>query len=198
MIRNQKTGMDDFFNIVREVKKIALVAVGGLVLLPILAGLGGYTPPWPSGIAVITSLAELVILIVVYQLLSHANRSTANRVIACLAIIIFFMSAVYATLNAVFVYQIPNRATRVVLGCGLSEKAIAIISEAAFKPVSVCPGELSTLLASAQYDTDKVWSAHSVSLIKLLLVFSWLMAFGGLAALFGVFASFQRRQNSTS
>ena len=188
------TGLDEFFGVLREVRKIALVAAGGLILLPLVAGLGGYVPPWPSGIVGITSLVELVVLITVFQLLSRAPRATASRMIVWAAILVFILSAVYLILNVIFVYPIPNNTTKVVLGCGLSEKTRLILTNSGFQPTVVCPGEFASLLASAQYETDVVWSKLSVSLIKAALALSWLGAFGALATLAGVFVSFQRRQ----
>ncbi|SIO67337.1 hypothetical protein SAMN05444165_7020 [Paraburkholderia phenazinium] len=189
-----KNGLDDFFGVLRDVHRIALVAAGGLILLPLLAGLGGYVPPWPSGIVGITSLVELVVLITVFQLLSRAQRSRASRMILSSAILVLILSAIYLLTNAIFVYSIPNNSTRVVLGCGLSEKAKLILGGYGHLPTDVCPGEFTAMLASAQYETDVVWSKLSVSLIKGALAFSWLGAFGALAALVGVFVSFQRRQ----
>ncbi|HQR98198.1 MULTISPECIES: hypothetical protein [unclassified Polaromonas] len=188
------TGLDEFFDVLREVRKIALVAAGGLILLPVLAGIGGYVPPWPAGIVGITSLVELVALIVAFQLLSRTKRATASRVIVWSAVLLLILSTAYLILNVIFVYPIPNNTVKVVLGCGLSEKTQLILSNSGFQSRVVCPGEFSSLLASAQYETDVVWSKLSVSLIKAALALSWLGAFGALAALTGVFVSFQRRQ----
>ncbi|MDR7009881.1 hypothetical protein J2W46_006812 [Paraburkholderia strydomiana] len=190
-----RTGLDDFFGVLRDVHKIALVAAGGLILLPLLAGLGGYVPPWPAGIVGITSLVEIVVLITVFQFMARASRAKASWVILGAAILVLTLSAIYLLTSAIFVYAIPNNTTRVVLGCGLSEKTrLILLASYGRLPTDVCPGDFALMLASAQYETDIVWSKLSVSLIKGALALSWLGAFGALAALFGVFVSFQRRQ----
>ena len=204
MSQYQQTGLDDFFEALRDVRKIALVAAGGLILLPMLAGLAGYLPPWPAGpqgstaIVVITSLAELVVLIVCFQVLSRASRATVTRVVVLSAVLVAGLSAVYLILNALFVHQIPNNPASVVLGCGLSENSKLILANSGRQPTDVCPGEFQLLLSSAQYETDKVWTKLSVSLIKAALVLAWLGAFGALAALTGVFVYFQRRQRGST
>lgn len=188
------SGLNDFFDVVAEVRKVALVAAGGLIVLPLLAGLGGFQPPWPKSIPIITSLLELVVLIVVYQLLSHAPRALASRVIVWSALSVALLSTVYLVLSAIFVYQIPDNDTRVVLGCGLGENTKVILAYLEQHPTDVCPGEFTSMLEGKQYNTDQIWTKLSVNLISAVLVLTWLGSFGALAALVSVFVSFQRRQ----
>jgi hypothetical protein len=191
---SEKTGLDEFFGLLKDVQKIALVAAGGLIALPLIAGLGGFTPPWPPGVVGITTLVELVVLMVVFQVLAKAPRSKATRVIVCSAVLVFVFSVTYLVLNAAFVYQIPNNDTRVVMGCGLSENAKIILKSDGQNPTDVCPGEFALLLSSAQYETDKVWTRFSVAALKAALATSWLASFAALAALVGVFVAYQRKQ----
>src|SRR6266404_6309043 len=139
----EKTGLDQFFDLLKDVRKIAFVAAGGLIALPLVAGLGGFTPPWPPRIVGITSLVELVVLILVFQVLAKAPRSKATRFIVWSAVMVFALSSFYLVLNAAFVYQIPNNETRVVMGCGLSEKAKIILKADGQNPTDVCPGEFA-------------------------------------------------------
>lgn len=193
-----RTGLDDFFDLTGQVRKVALIAAGGLILLPLLAGFGGFQPPWPKGVAIITSLLEMVVLIVVFQLLSHAPRALASKVIVWSALLVALLSVAYLVLSAIFVYQIPHNDTRVVLGCGLGENTKIILDHLGRRPTDVCPGEFSSLLEGKQYNTDQIWTKLSVNLIGAALVLTWLGAFGALAALMGVFVSFQRRQRGQS
>lgn len=189
-----QTGLDEFFDLLKGVRKIALAAAGGLIVLPLVAGLGGFDPPWPPGVIGITSLVELVVLMVVFQMLAKARRAKATRVIIWSAAMVFVLSTAYLVLNAAFVYQIPNNDTRVVMGCGLSDKAKLILSADGQNPTDVCPGEFALLLSSSQYETDKIWTRLSVTGVKAALVISWLGAFAALASLFGVFVAFQSKQ----
>ncbi|EFF75500.1 hypothetical protein [Achromobacter piechaudii] len=193
-VAEPKTGLDEFFAMLDGVRKVALSAAAGLIALPLAAGLAGFAPPWPPGLVVITSLMELVVLLVVFQTLAKAQRSAASKVIIWSAILVFVTSAVYLVLNAAFVYQIPNDDTRVVMGCGLSDNAQLILKSQGLNPTDVCPGEFSLLMSSAQYETDKVWTRLSITAIKSALAISWFGSFGALSFLVGVFVAFQRRQ----
>jgi hypothetical protein len=171
-----------------------MYAAGGLVILPIAAGIGGYFPPWPRGIVAITSLMELVILIVNFQLMHKASRKLTSILVVASAICIFLFSGTYMLGSSIFVYNLPDSSVRVTLGCGLSDNAIQILKSQNALPVNDdCPGEFTTLLASAQYEADHIWKKRSVSIINAALAFSWLGAFASLASLFGAFISFQRR-----
>jgi len=194
---HESTGLDDFFGALADVKRIALAAAGGLLIIPMLASLGGYQPPWPPGVIGITSLIELVILIIAFQFFSRARRTQTSRAILVSATLLLFFSLTYLTLHSIFVYSIPNNSTKVILGCGLSEKAEMVLSSMKQPPRNVCPGEFNSLLAAAQYETEVVWNKLSVDLIRVGLAISWLGAFGSLAALIGIFVSFQRRQKAT-
>lgn len=201
MAAYESTGLDAFFGVLSEVRKVALVAAGGLLFLPLIVSLSGYSPPCPVGVsgsaAIVgmTSLTELVVLIVCFQLMSHASRALTSKLVIFAALFVIGFSIVYLFLNVVFVYRIPNNPTSVVMGCGLSENARRILLAYGQNPVDVCPGEFQTLLSAAQYETDRIWTKVSVSIVKALLVLSWLAAFGALAVLTGVFVSFQRRQH---
>ena len=189
-----RTGLDEFFDLLAGVRKVAAAAAVGLIALPLLAGLGGFSPPWPPGIVGITSLIELVTLMMVFQILARAPRAKATKIMIWSVAILSMLSICYLVLTAAFVYQLPNSNTRVVMGCGLSEKTKLILAHINQNPTDVCPGEFAQLLSSSQYDTDKVWTRLSITGIKAALVVAWLGAFAALAALIGVFVAFQSRQ----
>ncbi|WP_232077603.1 hypothetical protein [Variovorax sp. PBL-E5] len=184
--------MDD----VKRVRKMAFVAAGGLLAIPLGVGLAGFSPPWPPGpgLTVMTSLVELVVLVVVFQLLHRAERSTANKVVVASAVLVFLFSILHLVLNAAFVYPIPNNDNRVVMGCGLTDNARLILKGDGQTPTDECPGEFTQLLSASQYEPEKIWTRFSLTGIKAALVLTWLGAFASLASMVGVFVSFQRRQ----
>jgi hypothetical protein len=57
-----------------------------------------------------------------------------------------------------------------------------------------CPDEYYSLLRSAQFEADRIYSKLSVSLIRVAIDISWLAALGSLSCLCGVFVTFQRRR----
>lgn len=185
---------EDFILNLKGIRRIALLSAGGVILLPYLAGLGGYLPPWPPGIVGVTSLLELVVLAATYQFFSKSSRKTASIVVLLSMISVFVFSTTYLSCNAMFVYQIPLSKERVILGCGLSYKSKKINAREGIEGLDECPGEYDALLSSAQYKTDHVWTKKSVIFVKLGLVTSWLASFASLAVLLGTFVAFQRSQ----
>jgi hypothetical protein len=194
-----RAGLDEFFDVIKDVRRVALFCAGGLILLPVAASLGGYAPPWPKGITTITTLMEMAVVITAFQLSAGKPRRVASRrVVLSLCAMVFF-SLIYLGLNAVFVVTIPNSDVQIVLGCGLSRSALLVQRLPADLPLlDACPGEFASLLASAQYETDKIYTRLSVSAIRVCLVIAWLGAFASFASLTGVFVTFQRRARKRS
>lgn len=190
-----QTGLEEFFEVLKDVRKIALFSAGGLIVLPIAANLGGYSPPWPRGITMITTLMELVIVIVSFQLYSGASKASVTKAVIGSTVGIFACSTAYLFLYSLFVYQIPNHQDQIILGCGLSQKSLSLLDAEDRTPgFDDCPGEFYSLLKSAQWDAERVYTKLSVSLIRACINISWLAAFGSLACLCGVFVTYQRRR----
>jgi hypothetical protein len=189
------TGIDEFFGVLKDVRRVAVFSAGGLIVLPVAASMGGYSPPWPDGIVMITTLMELVILIVTFQVYFNSPKSAITKVVIAAAISLLLFSLIYLLTYSVFVYAIPNNRTRIVLGCGLSRDALSLLNDRGkIAGLDDCPGEFYSLLKSAQYEADRVYSKLSVSLIRAALDISWLGCFGSLACVCGAFITFQRRR----
>ena len=192
---NRVTGLDAFFHNLKEIRRTSVMAAGGLMLLPMAAGLGGFMPPWPNGIIAITTLAELVMIVVNFQFFHRISKKKASKITLAYAFLTILFSGFYMIGNASFIYTIPTQSTRIILGCGLTQDAQLILKmEGAYPTEDECPGDFTALLESAKYESDKIWTKKSVSRIKYMLAFVWVGAFGSLAAMLGVFISFQSRQ----
>lgn len=196
MPRPTTNGIDDFFKTIKAVRKIAAISAGGLILLPFIADVGGYLPPWPPGIVSITGVVEIAFLILCYQGLYGASRKATLRFMLISAVGILLFSVIYMVGNSLFVYKVPGTATVVTLGCGLSEKSKEILNSSNLSISDECPGEFDSLLSSAQYETGRVWKKSSVSLVNVGLAVSWLGAFASFALLLGSFATFQARRST--
>ena len=69
-----RSGLALFRNFLQQYRQLILVAVGAGAV-PLVAGLASLTPAWPSGIAFVTAVAQLVVLALVFQLLRSASPS---------------------------------------------------------------------------------------------------------------------------
>jgi hypothetical protein len=180
---DKNTGLDGFKRLMKESRTLALWAGGGAAV-PFAAQLASLSPPWPEGIVVITSIAELVALIVVYQFIKANRRIMVNRtiLIATLALIAFGIS--YLALNAGYTFRVPTTKERFVRGYVCTANAELVFKEK-------CPSLDMDDLASAAYEADRLWTPKSITVMRVSLVSLWLMVFTSLSVVIGSFVVYQ-------
>jgi hypothetical protein len=192
----QKTGMDAFRLVVAEFRGTMLLAVGGSALLPIVAYFGDFDPPWPSGVATITSIATLIVIIFVFQFLWKRAKRSVDRAMLWGAVLLIVAGTAYFTLFDMFVFIIPTTGEHGIAGCGWTTNAKMVASEFLADPADGCPGNYQKLLESVEYEARQLWRPNSLTAVKMALLFSWLALFIGLSLIVAAFVTYQVRKKS--
>src|ERR1022692_2837191 len=149
-----QSGLVGFKELLEEFKGLALWAVGGCVAVPFAAALASLSPPWPPAIVLVTSVAELVALIYVYQFLKSTKRKNINRIIVLSSLFLILLGAVYLIAVSLYTYEAPTTKQRFVKGYTCTADASAVFKEK-------CPDLGIDELKTAEYDSERLWTSRS-------------------------------------
>jgi hypothetical protein len=186
------TGMDDFKSVLEDYSSLLGWALGGSVVVPLLAKLAGFAPVWPPAAPFITGLFTLVAIMLSYQFVRQRGRRAANRflIYSTLAMAAFFI--LYLYLFARFTFVIPTNKELIYLGCGWSELAISQAKDYLLNPEKGCPGEFERILPAIQYEAGVIWTKESIANVRMFVAVSWFFFFSALSFLIASFAVYQR------
>jgi hypothetical protein len=179
------TGLGGFKKVLREYRVLSASAVGSAAV-PFVASVASLTPPWPKGIVAVTSLVQLVTLILVYQFLERAPRRKINRIMAVTALLFFGFSVLYLASVSRFVYEAGPKHELRAKGYICTPMGLSMFG-------ADCPDIDASLLRGVEYEPTAVWTPQSVRNVELILVFLWSCAFLSLSTLVGSFVVFQTR-----
>ncbi|MEO1700923.1 MAG: hypothetical protein AAFR71_02640 [Pseudomonadota bacterium] len=180
-------GLTDFSDFFRSF--LALVAAGvastALVLVTAVAGLA---PPWPPLIIQITAIAQLLVLVIIYQNFHRAGRNRVNMLMkrGVIALISFFL--VYLAAHSLLTFSLPNGELGL-RGLFCSEAAIG-------EYASSCPFLEERQIADATFDDDRLWTPLGILGSRLILLIAWVGSFSSLVFIIATFVVYQRRQNT--
>jgi hypothetical protein len=182
-----RSNLDAFRKFLQQYRR--LIAAGAASAVPLAAALVSLSPAWPSGIAQVTAVAQLLVLALVFQLLRSARRHVVNRIMVRATIILCVLVPIYLMLIALFTYSEPISKTRFTKGFECTERAKQVFSKE-------CPFLGTDEIATAGYEEDTLWTTRSVSAVKSLIVVMWLACFAALSTVLGSFAVFQMGQKN--
>ena len=189
----RRTGLDEFKNFVkgfRSVSAYASVSAGaGTVAVPLAAIIAKLSPPWPpgSGVIVITLVAELLVLIWIFQTSLKIKQTQLKRRMKSALIILCLGFLAYDFLYASFTGSLPKGKGRYVKGFVLQPITKQLIAE---DPTY----SADEALKGAEYDTEKIWVGWSINTMSIVLLVLWIVSFAELAIFVGSFTLFQQRQ----
>jgi hypothetical protein len=129
-------------------------------------------------------VAELVVLIYVYQFLKKAKRRTINRIIAMGGLALIVVGGIYLTAVSLYTYEVPTTKERFVKGYVCTDEAAAVFKQK-------CPDLGLDELKTAEFDADRLWTSRSIAATRLAIVGLWLAAFVALSVLVGSFLVYQ-------
>ena len=178
-------GLEEFLCTLRGL----LPWAGACAAVPFAAYLTSASPPWPSGIVVATSIAELGAVWFTYQLLRAATGRRAAVVIFVSAVSIAELSVGYLTLNSRFTFEIPATKER-------SAKGFVCTYAAKLVHEDKCPNLGKAELEAANYSPLTLWTFESFNVVRVTLVVLWSMGFAALSVFAGTFAAFQSLKRS--
>lgn len=174
-------GSEDFSQFLEEYGKLAVAAVG-IGTVPFVTALTSLAPPWPTGLASITAIAQLAVLLIVYQFLINKPKRTVDRVIILSFVATFLLSLIYIGLLLGFTYQLPQEPARYARGFVCTPIAAAQYAEK-------CPFLGVDELNQVEYRADRLWTDNSLNAVHMSLFVAWMAPFMALTTLVGSFSS---------
>jgi hypothetical protein len=177
-----------FRNILREYRALIACAVGGSTI-PLAAAFGSLTPAWPSAISGVTAVAQLVVLVLVFQSLRFARRKVVTRAMIRATAILCILFPAYLALIALFTYAEPHSGLRFTKGFICTQDATLVFQDK-------CPLLTYDEIAVANYEEDRIWTPTSLTAMKLIIVITWLVCFGTLSVTLASFVVFQTAQKA--
>jgi hypothetical protein len=180
------SGLDLFRNFLDQYRRLIVVAVGASAV-PLAAALSSLTPAWPSGIAGLTAVAQLLVLALVFQRLASSRRAVVSRVMMRSTIALCLLLPIYFFLLSLFTYSEPASNERFTKGYECTARAKFLFEDA-------CPFLGRDDLKKAEFEEERLWTIQSVSIVKSLILSVWLACFAALSTALGSFAVFQMKQ----
>lgn len=183
-IEEFKEVMADFRSVTSLVAKGAVAApFADIILRQFDTGIG---PPWPPGVLIITSIVELLVLMVIFNFFFRAKAKTLDKlmVAALIALCITFVG--YLLLFSHFTEPHPKTHKLMVSGYEpVSEDMRQAFAEGYTNEQA---------LEENEYTPAKVWTKRSITNVRVGILLAWLVAFGSLSAFIGLFVMAQRRK----
>jgi hypothetical protein len=181
------SAFDDFNDVLKAFRSLSVWAVGA-GSAPVVGALASLAPPpWSKPITVITAVLDLVVLILVFQFFRSASRRVVNGMVALAAVILAIAAFSYLFVFNRYTFVIPTTGEREVKGFVCTENARLVYGEH-------CRDNSDEILAGMEYKASLLWETWSIERMTMVLAALWLLSFGALSAVLGLFIVFQRGQ----
>ncbi len=179
-------GLEEFREVLSDVKSITTWAIGGTVVAPLADLVLHVGAPWPNGVPVVTSLVELASMICVFHFWRSKNQKQLKTRLVITLLVLFVSLFGYLFLIDSYTFVNPATSRRFAKGfCVLPEIETMI-------PTQIANPEAA--LAGNEYREEEVWTAGSITGVRIVLLMTWLLVFSSLAAFIGTFVIAQRRR----
>ncbi|MGJ4995752.1 hypothetical protein ACQR0Z_15100 [Bradyrhizobium sp. HKCCYLS3077] len=179
-------GLDELYVVLEDYKKLFAWAVA-ISIMPFAASLSELAPPWPKQIAAVTAIAQLAVLLLVFQIFRNSPKRVVNRIVVASFLALFSLSAIYIVVLLGFTFQLSGTSERMVRGFYCTQ-----IAQASYP--AKCPLLGADEMNEAGYVASRLWTNGSIVMVHVTLVTIWTAAFTALALLVGSFAIFQQRK----
>jgi hypothetical protein len=180
-----RTGLDEFREFVNDFKSLSALGAKGAIAIPLADLFAQVGPPWPPLLAPMTSVAQLLVLMLIFQLwygLTVAQITRRIKLGAVAFVILFFL---YLALAIWLVIDDLPGGSRTVEGFIVRPDVQEVLG----------PGfSARQALEAAEYDPQEVWTRGSITAANLLLVGSWLALFSSFTVTAGAFVLHQRKR----
>lgn len=180
-----KTGLEEFREVLADFKSLTSWAVKGAVVAPLADFVLQVGAPWPQGVPVITSVLELIILICIFHFWFGKSHKQLTKKMKVLLIVLGVSFFGYLSLLDTYTFVNPATSKRYAKGFMVLPNVQRLI-----------PGEFKTpeqVLSNSEYKEEEVWTAGSITAVRLSLLAIWLTMFASLSSLIGTFIMAQRR-----
>lgn len=180
--------MSEFWATAEEIKRLWawIVAAAGL---PFLAGLAKVAPPWPPAVPVLTSIVNLLALIVSYQFFQVSSKKLINKVIIINLVILIIFSMLYLGFLSEMTFEVPGSNVDRIKGFSCTD-----LARVSFP--GKCPWFGESELRLAEWTPENLWNSWSITAVRLAIVALWLVSFMSFSTILGTFVIFQRGRHN--
>jgi len=161
-----------------------------LAAAPITLAFAEVSPPWPSNVAALTAVLQLVVFVLCFQFFSSSPRRTVNRVLILSFLALLVSSAGYIYLLRNFTYEARADAKGTI---ERRVKGFVCTPIAQQSNPDTCPYLGKPELNLIENRPDGLWTQRSIDAVHMALVATWMLAFISLTSLLGVFLAYQKR-----
>ena len=185
----KRTGLDDFRDFVSDFNSLSAISAKGAIALPLADLFTNIGPPWPPLLAPITSVIQILVLILVFQLWYDLSETQVKfRIkLGTAAILVFFFLYLALAIGLV-IDNIPG-GSRTVEGFIVRPDIQEILG----------PGfSARQALEATEYNPYEVWTRGSIIASNLSLVGVWIALYSSFTAVAGAFVLYQRNRQVDS
>lgn len=98
-----KSSLDSFIQSIEDVKKLIAIAISGLICSQVIALLVGIQPPWPKGILILTSMIELLVLMMAWHFSSVSEKMNTGKIFVILfSLLCFFLLHMFLCIHFLY------------------------------------------------------------------------------------------------
>jgi len=182
-----KTGLQEFKETVSDFRSVTALALNSSVAAPLVALVMDIGPPWPTGAPIITSFAELIVLITIFHFwYGNSRRRISKRMVMALVVLCVGF-VVYMALFDSFTFSPKGSKDKDVRGFVVQEEVRKVLSAEHITA--------DDALRESEYDPNRVWEPWSVTTIRIAILTSWLILFVSLSVFVGTFVMYQRKRS---
>jgi hypothetical protein len=180
------TGLDEFRAVITDYKAVQSWAVNGAVVAPLADFILHIGAPWPTGVPIITSVVELIVVISIFHFWSRKSQKFLTRLMIAALIVLLVSFFGYLYLFDSYSFVNPATSKRYAKGFVVRPEVQALIPHRISSPEAA--------LIGSEYKEEEVWTANSLTASRLSLLATWLLLFGSLSCLIGTFVLAQRKR----
>jgi hypothetical protein len=181
-----KTGLQEFKEVISDYKSAISWVVKGAVAAPLADFVLHLGAPWPLGVPVITSVVELIILILTFHFWRAKSQKFLTRCMLAVLVILTVSFGTYLYLFDSYTFVNPATSKRYAKGFVPRSEIERLIPQQF--------NSLDAALAGAEYKEEDIWTSNSLTAARLALLGTWLTLFGSLAAFLSTFVLAQRKR----
>jgi len=180
-----RTGLGEFRDVISDYKSIGPWAIGGSVAVPLVDYGLRIGPPWPPGINIITSIAELLVLIAVFHFWFRFGYKRVSRRMIVLLVMLIICFGAYLYFDSSYTFTAGASSDKYVKG---------FVPRPEVAPLLSPDFTADDALSSNEYRPEAVWTKGSITAMRLTLLSLWLASFVLLSATIATFVIYHRRR----
>ncbi|MBN8183123.1 hypothetical protein [Roseibium aggregatum] len=180
--------MDSFWLLIKQYRQLIIGCLGGSAV-PIAGYFLSLSPPWPDGIVALTSVCEMLAVIIAFYYMRRMKLSISNFVFPTFLLSFLILLGLYLFLLSSLTFTVPATpgsivSERYVRGLTCRDEVRKLFE-------NDCPNLTKQQIAQFEYEPDQIWTRDSIDKARVSIFIVWILAFMNIAFLFAGFAAQQ-------